>query len=313
MNQNRLNPNKLNQINLLSEKRKGRNRQKIKFFKLSGLILLLVAILGSVFILNKKSKSVTSAVETPGVDKEGIPGWWYQQYFGSSDCKDNNCKLESDPDKDGLNNSQEFFYHSNPLSAYTSGDKLNDGELVAGGIDPSKSGRKTFDQIAAPENALGESLVFGKDIEKLVADDFDISKIPLPLVKDNELNVINNPDQKSYSDYASKLRNTIGKYFKESEIEHVKEILKSGSNENVEDIKDSASELSDELKTIAVPIKFLTFHKENIAMFKLMSEVILMPTNLSGPEGDRWFEKVQAFLAVQQKLNFEQQALNLSR
>lgn len=278
--------------------------------------ILITALLAVIFVLgtglimfnkNKKPKE-QAIVETAELD--GIPGWWYQQYFGSSICDEDTCRSDADPDNDKLSNSQEFYYHTNPLNGYTVGDALMDGELVAGGFDPSKPGKVTFDQAASPEKLLGESLIFGQDIKQMVSDDLDISKVNLPIVKDDELQIIYAEDEETYKNYSSKLEMTINKYFREQDVGNIKEILKSGSDGELSDIGVRAVALSNELKKIPVPLKLLMFHKYNVAMFQLLSEVIPVPANLSDSQSDAWFEKVQAFLVVQQKLSFEEQALN---
>jgi hypothetical protein len=64
-----------------------------------------------------------------------------------------------------------------------------------------------------------------------------------------------------------------------------------------------------ELKALPVPVELLMFHKYNIALFELMPKVISVPADVSGKDGDIWYEQAQAFLAVQQKLDFEFQRI----
>lgn len=273
-------------------------------------LLAVIFVLGIGGILFNKSKKPKQQAITETISLDSIPGWWYQQYFGSSVCDKDNCKPEADPDKDKLSNVQEYYYHTNPQNAFTVKDILDDGELVEAGFDPSRTGHVTFDQAATPENLLGESLVFSQDIRQMVADDLDISKVNLPQVKDDELRISYAEDEASYKAYASELKMTITKYFREQDISDIKYILKSGSDGELSDIGIKSGALATELKTIKVPLKLLTFHKYNVVLFQLLSEVIPVPSNLSGSDSDAWFEKVQAFLAVQQKLGFEMQALS---
>src|SRR5690606_16742899 len=105
------------------------------------------------------------------------PGWWYKEHFGSSVCEIDMCAPEADPDNDGLNNTQEFYYHSNPFKTHTVEDpEWNDGELVARGFDPSRAGRVTFDEVLSEDNLTLESLVYDNDLQQMVSEANDISK-----------------------------------------------------------------------------------------------------------------------------------------
>lgn len=269
-------------------------------------LTVVIFVLGAgiaLFKLKPVKKAAVSAVA------DQIPGWWNQQYFSSSTCDKDICLPAADPDKDNLTNVQEFYYHTNPLVAFTAGDTINDGQLVAAGYDPSKPGRVTFDQVANPENLLGESLVFASDVKQMVADANDIGKVNLPLVQDDQLQVVYGESEEVYKTYISRLQSVFTRYFRTQDINNITEILKSGNDTEVIDIKIKAAALAEDLKAIPVPGRFLTFHKYNIVEFQLLSEIIPAPADISGPGGDVWYEKVQAFLAVQQKLSFEEQVL----
>ncbi|HTL39443.1 MAG TPA: hypothetical protein VL306_01385 [Methylomirabilota bacterium] len=273
-------------------------------------ILGLVLIAGTGGLLFKYLHPQTKKIADTKLVDTSTPAWWQKQYFGSSVCEKDNCAATADPDSDKLTNAQEYYYHTNPLSAYTVGDTLSDGELVAAGFDPSKPGHVTFDQVSTPENLLGESLVFSDDIKKIVADSNDISQVNLPLAQDDELQIIYTEDSDTYKTYASKLHSTINRYFSDQDSANIGEILKSGTDAQVYDIKTKSESLASDLKQISVPAKFLMFHKYNIAMFQLLSEIIPAPLNLNDSVSDEWYDKVQEFLAVQQKLDFEKQFLS---
>jgi len=279
------------------------------------IILAVVFIGGSVTagykgVESLRHKKQAAVSETPALSE--IPGWWLQQYFGASVCQKEICKPEADLDKDKLTNAQEFYYHTNPTNAYTAGDELDDGELLVRGFDPSKKGRVTFDEANLPENLLGESLVFDKDIKQMVADANDISNVKLPTLKEDELDIDYGETKAVYTSYISDLKDTMNEYFPQSNIPNVKEILKSGSDAQVNQVKIQALGLSVELRTLKVPIRFLMFHKYNIMMFELLSEIAIAPTDMTSAESEIWYDKVQAFFAVQQKLSYEEQSLKLS-
>lgn len=275
----------------------------------SSLILFAVVSAGFVGYKAFKNKPVEQVLQISSATASEMPGWWYDEHFGSSVCEAEDCKSDADPDEDKLTNAQEFYYHSSPVNRDTNSNGLTDGEDVALNFDPSKPGKMTFDEVTAPENLLGESLVLGKDIRQMVADSNDVSKVNLPLVENDQLQIIYAEDATIYKTYASKLQSTMNKYFPQRDISYIRLILKSGNDEEVFDIKLKSAVLSVELKKIQVPVKLLMFHKYNISMFQLLSEIIPVPLDLSGPESEVWYDKVQAFLVVQQKLNFEELSL----
>ncbi len=293
---------------------KNKKLGKFKIFreKVSLTILAVVFIVGGAIGFYKlfNGERPTSQALDKSQEVDALPGWWLNQYFGASVCDKESCGPKTDPDQDGLNNAQEYYYHTNPLVAFTVGDKMNDGELVGAGFDPSKTGHVTFDEASTPENLLGESLVFGDDIKQMVAESNDISKVVLPEVSDDQLEIVYSTDDATYKTYADKFQSTVNQYFQENDLDNIKNILKSGTDAEVLGVRADAAALAGDLKKVAVPLKFLTFHKYNIVMFQLLSEIIPAPTDLSGQESEVWYDKVQAFLAVQQKLDFEKQFLN---
>lgn len=240
-----------------------------------------------------------------------IPGWWLSDHFGSSVCSQDICKADADPDKDKLTNAQEFFYHTDPLSAYTVKDEATDGELVAMGFDPSREGRITFDEVTSDENILGESLVYEDDIKKLIAETQDIDKIDLKLVENTELKINYTQSGEVLKKYLDDLDRTVAKYFSASEVRYAQAVLQSGDSHDLSNLGEKSKRLSTELKQITVPEIFVNFHKYTIAFYQLLPEVIVMDgLEDSDVASNEWFDKAQAFLAVQQKMNFEKEILS---
>ncbi len=272
-------------------------------------ILSLIVIFGlgtGIFIYLRNSKPHKQA---ENVYPNPIPAWWYQQYFGKSVCDNSDCKPDSDPDSDKLSNIQEYYYHTDPHNSHTVGDKLSDSELVASGFDPSKPGHKTFADVTSDQSFLGESLVFDQDIKKIVADTNDISKINLPLVNDDQVTVVYTEEGDDYKKYATDLHSTIDYYFPQQRMPGILQTIKSGDPSQLDDVKTAAGDLSAKLKLIPVPYHLLLFHKYNIALYQLLSEIVPAPTDLNSQESEIWYDKFQQFLAIQQRLNFEEQAL----
>ncbi|HEV8601459.1 MAG TPA: hypothetical protein VGQ87_02565 [Patescibacteria group bacterium] len=277
------------------------------FISLASTIILVLALSFGFKFFKHGPKAVSFVSEASASD---LPGWWYKDNFGASACVEDSCKPDADPDKDKLNNAQEFYYHSNPLNRDTNSNGLADGEDVAHNYDPSKPGKVTFDQVAADDNILGESLVFNQDVKKIVNEANDISKVKIPVIPDTDVQTIFQIDPETTKTYLTTLHDTIENYFPQSDVTRVVETIKSGDDDALEGIKTKAIMLAIDLKKIPVPAKFVTFHKYNIAFYQLLSEVIPEPVDLSSTESEIWYDKVQAFLAIQQKLSFEKDLLN---
>ncbi|MFZ2188257.1 MAG: Ig-like domain-containing protein [Candidatus Moraniibacteriota bacterium] len=64
---------------------------------------------------------------------------WQLKYFKDEKCQDANyCGGNGDPDKDGLNNEEEFRYNTDPLNPDSDGDGFLEGDEVQNGFNPLK-------------------------------------------------------------------------------------------------------------------------------------------------------------------------------
>jgi len=65
---------------------------------------------------------------------------WQKKYFKLDVCVDKNiCGGTADPDKDGVNNNDEYRYGTNPANPDSDGDGFLDGDEVKNGYNPLKS------------------------------------------------------------------------------------------------------------------------------------------------------------------------------
>jgi hypothetical protein len=273
-------------------------------------IMVAVFVGGSAVMLFNKDKKAAQQIAPPEVLAAEMPGWWYKDYFGSSICEHENCKSESDPDNDKLNNSQEFFYNSSPVLADSNGNGKNDGEDVAGGFDPSKPGNITFEESVSDDSIFGESILFSEDIKTEYLKTLNPNTVNIPLVEDSELIV--NPDHSNEAmlDYVSDMAKTVSKYFTQDKAEYVAAAVNSNDLERLEDVKLRAAQVSSDLKKVTVPPDFVKMHKYTIAFFDLLQIVIYVPsqdtiTNLTDPFANRWYDSTQAFFLVSQNMNQE--------
>lgn len=98
-------------------------------------------------IWNGGSGAAIESLISDDADGDGLPDYWETQYglFPDDDgstgetspgAKDGPDGALGDPDGDGLTNTQEFEFGTNPLSADTDGDGANDGQEFAAGTNP---------------------------------------------------------------------------------------------------------------------------------------------------------------------------------
>lgn len=274
--------------------------------KLIMALTVMIFVLGGGLLAYNKIFKITKVSQTIEAPTSEIPGWWYQKYFGLSVCEKDNCRPEADPDQDKLTNAQEYFYHTDPLKAHTVGDELNDGELVARGFDPSRTGRLTFEEVTSEDYILGESLLFDTDIKKLVAEDLNLSNVRIPLVNDDELQIIKEESEEVYKNYIEQMQETINKHFPAQRIDSVVAIMQSGDDSDIEEIRSKILALTLDLKKIPVPEKLIMYHKYTITLTFLISAVI----DPKAVDTDAWFDRVQELLATQQKLSLEANRLS---
>jgi hypothetical protein len=276
------------------------------------LFFAIVGVGGAVYWIKHPVRHEQAA--TVAYEDNDIPGWWMQQYFHKSLCSEDICKAAADPDHDGLTNDQEYYYHSDPLNANTAKDSLNDGEMVAAGYDPSQPGRVKFDDVLSEENILGEGILYNTELKQMIADQEDLSKVAIPLPDQSQLNVSYTTNPEDYKAYIEKINALSEKYFPQSESANFADTIKNGTGPGVQDMIARSQELARELRATSVPIKFLSFHQYSIAFYELFSQILNPPpmdvlSDLTNHDVDAWYDKAQAFFAVQDKLTFEKQLL----
>ncbi len=292
---------------------KGFRNANFKKFVMALTVMIFVFGLG-LLIHDKFTNKTNKQSQNENITSE-LPGWWYQKYFGKSVCENDNCQPEADPDHDKLTNAQEFFYNSDPTKSHTVGDELDDGDLVAMGVDPSRSGRITFEEAMSHENIVGESLVFNSDIKGMLNEAVDPNKISLPQVSDLELKITNDNSEKNIRKYFADLKSVVNGNFSSNPESYVQSSVDSGNKEAVEQLKRDFSTVSSKLKTITVPTAVLQLHKYYIALYQLLPDVIQIPSSdiladNNNTEGNAWYDKTKAAFVLYQKISLETERLN---
>jgi hypothetical protein len=282
---------------------------KHKPIQIGVILILIFGTLGITWFFTY-SDSQVELVELPVAKASEFPDWWLKEYFGSSVCESRICEPDEDPDSDGLTNVQEYNYKTDPFRAYTIQDEMTDGELVAAGFDPSLPGRKRFEdleeQAASLEVLTDESLVFDEDVRKLIAESLDFSSKVIPLADSSEFKITADQTHQAYQKYFDDLNSNTQKYFSESELSLVLSGLNSGSDQDAESLRFKASFLARDLKSMTVPRRMEKFHRYLLVLYELIPEVLADSTR----NPDLWYDKAEAFIAVQQKLSFEQYQIN---
>ncbi len=243
-----------------------------------------------------------------------IPGWWYQQYFRSSVCSADNCQPDADPDLDKLTNSQEYYYHSDPLNPRTVGDELTDGQLVAANFDPSRPGKISFEQVLSDDSIMAEGLVFNSDVTKLINESVNLNNVQLPVIDETELNISNDNTREGIKNYIQASQAIMDKYFSKDTQAYIANVAHAPSPEGVADIRVRTVKAEDELMKLAVPSEFVKIHKYSLMLLKLLPDVINVPDQASllseyDPTGNAWFDKTQAMMSVYQKIELESRRL----
>lgn len=288
------------------------NYKKYARLFITALVVVIFILGAGILIVRGHQKPKVQAVVQTTVS--AIPGWWLQQYFGKSVCDQPTfCGPDADPDHDGLTNFQEYYYHTDPLNAFTVKDKLNDGQLVAHNFDPSKPGHVTFDQVISQDNILGESLVFDTDIKQLINQEVN-RPVSLPVVQDSEINISKDNSSQAVSNYLAASNKVISKYFPTDIGTYIKASFNSGTPSALDDVKTRVVQSVAELKKISVPSDFAQLHKYTIEVLQLLPDVLAVPGNdiLSddtNPIGNAWYDKAQALMVLNQKVTLESQRL----
>ncbi|MBI2356214.1 MAG: hypothetical protein HYV13_03365 [Candidatus Doudnabacteria bacterium] len=277
-------------------------------------ITVAVLILGVTIGFSLLRQNSELKLSIPAAQASEIPSWWYEQYFGAGVCVRDNCKPEADPDRDKLTNAQEFYYHTEPFNPDTNNNGLTDGEDVANNFDPSRPGKMTFEEVMHEDNIFGESLLLAEDVKDIIQESSDINKVNVPLVPEELLKITDEQTPEIYETYGSDLRSTINRYFAEEDLESLVAILEHGSSSEFSEIKYKAGKLVIDLKKITIPREMLNLHRQIIAFYQLLPEVLLAKDSsmdMASKESDVWFENVEALLAASQKINQEYQRLGL--
>jgi hypothetical protein len=104
-------------------------------------------------ILHADRQGVDFALSDPDRDLDTLPDWWEVTFFGTTldvlDC--------GDPDGDGLRNSLEYAYDTNPILADTDGDGATDSVESRFGSDPNSTLSRLVTVTGAVQYA-GESV-----------------------------------------------------------------------------------------------------------------------------------------------------------
>jgi hypothetical protein len=292
-------------------KNERRQRNHKKYFT----IALLAIILGSGAFFGIRSKLKGSVKgSTVVIDDTGIPGWWFQKYFGRSVCDSDNCKPESDPDQDKLTNLQEYYYHSDPTNAHTIGDALNDGELVAQNIDPSRKDKISLDAVTSSENIIGESLLLDTDLRSLINESINPDNVKLPEVNELDLHITNDNSEKAISEFLDGNKKIYAKYLPNNVGNYIETVTASHDKDSIDELRKKSEGVVRELKNLTVPSEFVKIHKYNIVLFQLIPDVADVPSDAQlkndyDATGNAWFDKSQALLTVYQKIDLESRRL----
>ncbi len=288
--------------------------QKKRWF-LYAILLLIFVSGGSIVVYNKfKNKKVEQSQVASG-ETSTFPGWWLKDNFKVSVCEQDNCQENSDPDKDGLTNKQEYYYHSNPINPDTNGNGMNDGEMVAAGFDPSRQGKVSLDHELTDEEIFDESLVFDEDVNKIINEMVDPTKVTLPEVNPTEIKISYVNSKETIIEYLEENNKVIERYFSSDPEALIISALKDNNYGRAEQLKSASALALMDLKKITVPSAAALLHQYYIAMLKVLPSVLTVPDqtvleNELNAEGNFWYDQTQTLSVLMYKIDQENRKLS---
>lgn len=132
------------------------------------------------------SESTTAPIAPPSTNASGTidqtNSEWQNKYFKSENCIDQNiCGGMADPDKDGLNNNDEYRYGTNPTNPDTDKDGFLDGDEIKSGFNPLK---------AAPGDK-SDKIVFEspKESGEIKSDLYEVTNVEVSKNEEGENNL----------------------------------------------------------------------------------------------------------------------------
>ncbi len=283
----------------------------------SALTILFIIALGYI-VINRDTKTSTKQETQQAVKATDLPGWWYSEYFGASVCRTDECTSDFDYDGDQLSNAQEFYYSSDPTKVDTNSNGKKDGEDVSAGIDPSREGNMTFDEVASDDNIFGESLLFSNDLKAEFTTSINPNNIKLPEIKDEQLKIVPTGNKAAIESYFSSVTDISSKYFTKNDAAYIETAVKSQDLERLNDLKIRANAAERDLMLVSAPKEVLVFHKYLITYMQLLPKVVFIPdqsllTNETDPVSNQWYDDTQAFLVLMDKMTQELSRLQTAR
>jgi hypothetical protein len=289
------------------------NKIKPRSVKIAAVFLFAIVAACGVFVLHKRSSNVaSSSVVIPTAYASEIPGWWYQQYFGASVCAKDICKIDSDPDRDGLTNAQEYYYNSNPIKAHTSGGTMNDGEMVAKNFDPSKKGNVTFTQAASNDEIVGESLAYGQDAQTMISQITDTSKAPIPDVSDIAVKISSNNSKQAITEYLNQTNNIYKQYLPDN-ID-IATLISTQDPTGVADLISRANQMLEAFEKLTVPSEAVQMQKNQYALLRIIPLIVNLPSQTQlGDAADvvsnGWYDNILGYSQLVQRISLNSNAL----
>jgi hypothetical protein len=283
--------------------------QTKKYFSYAVLVIMLI-VAGVFWLQQKAANKKIQEAQVASTSSSDIPDWWYRQYFGSGVCQQESCQQSSDPDQDGLTNSQELFYHTNPLQADTNNNGSTDGADVAAGFDPSRPGQQKFTDIETSDTPLLESMVFDKDIFQMAGDMATLNNMQPPAVTDAELKISSDNSADSIGLYLQQSNDILAQYMPQDSSTFIQQAATAQSQDSITQITSAVLDAVTDLKNLSVPSDAVMIQKYQIGMLQLLPTIMMMPTDaqasdLTDTQANKWYDDVRQFSYFYQQLGIE--------